>query len=117
MMYCHRCGAKYSEGFNKCPDCQISLAPERPVPLSPLPTEELELVTVLKVENLITLSLAEGLLVEAGIEYVTRGQRLYAAGFPINRPVWILVSKEDEMRARNLLENLEVEQELLAEEE
>ncbi|MEJ2078285.1 MAG: DUF2007 domain-containing protein [Acidobacteriota bacterium] len=65
-----------------------------------------EMVTVFEADNLTALSLAESALEDAGVEYVTVGQRLYAAGFPVNRPVWIQVSREDEARAEQALEHL-----------
>lgn len=66
-----------------------------------------DFVEVLEVDNLTTLSLAETALQDAGIEYVTTGQRLYAAGFPVNRAVGIRVSRSDEARAREALAYLE----------
>jgi len=68
---------------------------------------DVEMVTVFEADNLTSLSLVESVLQEAEIEYVTIGQRLYAAGFPVNRPVWIQVSREDETRAREALEQLQ----------
>ncbi len=77
---------------------------------------EVELVTIFEADNLTALSLAESVLQDAEIEYVTIGQRLYAAGFPINRPVWIQVSQEDEARAQEALAHLQSSVDDLAEE-
>lgn len=75
--------------------------------------DDVEMVTIFEADNLTALSLAESVLQDAEIEYVTIGQRLYAAGFPVNRPVWIQVTREDEARAREALEHLQTSLESL----
>ncbi len=104
-MFCPECGAKYHQGFYQCSDCQVELVDE--LPPEPEPVQELTLVEVFKAENLVTLSLAEATLKVSGIEYVLKGDRLYAIGFPVNRPMWIQVSDADEARAREALAQLE----------
>ncbi len=104
-MFCPECGAEYREGFKQCSDCQVPLVQEQPS--HPEPLENLTLVEVFKAGNLITLSLAESSLKESGIEYVVKGQRLYAGGFPLNSPVEIQVAEEDEVKAREALTELE----------
>lgn len=102
-MYCPECGAEYRESFTECSDCQVML-------VSQLSEEvvgrEVQLVRIFKAENLITLALAEAILDQEGIVYTTVGQRLYAAGFPINRPVWIEVPSQDKARAQDALAHL-----------
>lgn len=99
-MYCPECGAEYREGFTECSDCQVILESNRSEEGR---GRELQLVRIFKAENLITLALAEAILDEEDIPYTTVGQRLYAAGFPINRPVWIEVPTQDEARAQDAL--------------
>ena len=69
--------------------------------------ENIALVEVFKADNLIILSLAESSLKESGIEYILKGDRLYAIGFPVNRPVGIQVAEQDEARAREALAELD----------
>ena len=104
-MFCPECGAEYRAGFSQCSDCQIPLVMEEPSQAALL--ENVTLVEVFKADDLVTLSLAESSLKESGIEYVLRGDRFYAIGFPVNRPVGIRVSEEDEPRARDALAELE----------
>lgn len=104
-MFCPECGVEYRLGFSTCSDCEAELVAEQPAPPNEA-VRDIDLVEVLKVENLVALGLAESILEEAGIHYLVSGQRLYAAGFPVNRPLWIKVDRSDEEEARQLLANL-----------
>ena len=103
-MYCPDCGAEYREAFTECSDCRIPLLPGSPPEKQ---IREVDLVDVFRAETLILLSMAESSLKDAGISYSLKGNRLYAAGFPVNRPVWIQVASQDEETAREVLANLE----------
>lgn len=107
--HCPECGAEYRQGFTECSDCRVPLvggsAPRTEDEQVP---PELELVSVFKAEDLVTLSLAQTILDDAGVVYQVKGKGLQAAtAFPLNKPVWLLVSQEDEARAEEALMVLE----------
>lgn len=115
-MYCPQCMTQYRDGFYECADCHVPLAsgapPERP------PRNDVELATVFTTCDSFAMKLAKASLEEAGIEYLvsdgTYGHDIaYPTAFPIGSfPVvssvqQIQVAREDETRARELLEPLE----------
>ena len=75
---------------------------------------DLDLRTILATSNLATISLAEGILEDAGIPYLAKGehiQDLFGLGRlvpvnPVSGPVEIMVNAEDEARAAELLADL-----------
>ena len=112
-MYCPECGSEYREGFLECADCQIPLTAELPAEeTGPLP--DLELVTVMSVEDPGRLALAESLLMEAEIPYAKKNEQvqdLFAGGRlfsnPVVGPILVQVSAEHAEEARALLDDLD----------
>ena len=74
-MYCPQCGIEYRDGFTECSDCGVPLlsgpAPEPPADRF---DPELGLVVVLETNDPFELSMAKGLLEEAGIPFFVLGQ-------------------------------------------
>lgn len=101
-MFCPQCGAEYRSGISRCRECDVPLVDELPEEEGD-PESPLELETVFEADNLTVLSMAETLLEEAGIEYLTQGKRLQDSGFPVNEPAWIQVGRDDLAAAREVL--------------
>ena len=111
-MFCPECGAEYREGFYQCSDCQVPLVSEPPsVSRQDQPIEDLQLVTLIEIENPIHLALVRSVLEADGIECMVQGESPHAlAGieFVSRRKKAVLqIAKEDETRARALLEAIE----------
>jgi len=75
-VFCPTCGAEYREGFIRCTDCNVALAPTPPVRSLPAraadaPANEIELFRSL--DHLDT-EMVAGALAEAGISYTIRTQ-------------------------------------------
>ena len=114
-MHCPRCLTEYRDGFYECADCRIPLA-HGPAP-SPSPQHSPDLVTVLEIRDSFALKLAKASLDEAGIDYIVDGEEERIPGYVGTAPgggIWlwnwssrIQVAREDEARARELLEPLE----------
>ena len=112
-MFCPECGAEYREGFYQCSDCQVPLVYEPPSFSSPEePIENLELVTLLEIENPIKLALVRSVLEAEGIECIVGGESPHALGgieFISRRKRAVLqVARQDEGRARDLIDALEL---------
>lgn len=114
-MYCPECCGEFRPGISECPDCQIALLEALP-PEEPHP--DLELVPVLSTGNPAIVLAAESLLAEAGIPFEKSGdglQDLFGAGrlgtgFNILvGPVLFNVPREQELAARELLQDLDDE--------
>lgn len=105
-MFCPQCGAEYVSGVAECADCRVPLVETAPGPEEE-GTPELHLIELYRAETLVNLAVARSLLEEAGIEYVIQGERLDESAFPLSRPLWILVARGDEARAREALSCLE----------
>jgi hypothetical protein len=110
-MYCPECGSEYREGFVECADCGVPLTAAPP---AEEPVPDLDLVTVLAVEDPGRLALAESLLMEAEIPYAKKGdqiQDLFGGGRiafnPLVGPVLLQVPQEHAEAARGLLAELE----------
>ncbi len=111
-MYCPECGSEYREGFTQCVDCEVPLTAEPPAQESGSPN--LELVTVMEVEDPGRLALAESLLMEAEIPYTKKNehvQDLFAAGRifsnPVVGPILIQVTLDRAEEAQALLDDLD----------
>lgn len=112
-MYCPECGSEYREGFTQCVDCEVPLTPEPPAQ-EPEPLPNLELVTVMEVEDPGRLALAESLLMEADIPYTKKNehvQDLFAGGRifsnPVVGPILIQVTLDRAEEAQALLDELD----------
>jgi hypothetical protein len=109
-MYCPQCLVEYRDGFTECADCRVPLSPGTlpPEPVVPFdPT--IGLVVVLETNDLIQLSLAKGLLEDAGVPYFALGQiaTLVTDVDPfLHKMVRLQVPRDREPEARELLEQL-----------
>ena len=108
-MYCPQCLVEYRDGFTECSDCRVALLPGAPPePDSFDPT--LDLVVVLETNDSIKLSLAKGLLEDAGIPFFVLGQITTLVndvdGF-LQKWRRLQVPRDREAEARELLESLE----------
>jgi len=73
-VFCPQCGAEYRPGVVKCADCAVPLVPA-PIESKPsLHEPKTELVTVLETGDPALIDLAESLLDEAEIEFMTKGE-------------------------------------------
>ncbi len=93
-------------GVAECADCRVSLVETAAGPVEE-GTPELHLIEIYRADTLVNLAVARSLLEEAGIEYVIQGEGLDESAFPLSRPLWILVARGDEVRAREALFCLE----------
>ena len=114
-MFCPQCRSEYREGYTECSDCKIALVSELP-PEPDSVLEYVELVTVLATGNPATIAIAKSILQEAEIQHHVKGEGLQdlfgagriGSGFNIvTGPAEIQVGKDDEERARKVLEDLE----------
>ncbi len=79
--HCPECLVEYRDGFAECSDCHVALVPG-PSP-QPAPVDHsLHLVTVLTVNDSLTLTLARSALDEAGIDYEISGDDPGSTGVP-----------------------------------
>ncbi len=112
-MYCPECGVEYREGIAQCSDCQVALLPGPPPPEPPSTFDpNLELAVVLETNNRIELTMAKGLLEQAGIPYFVLGQiaTLVQDIDPfLQKWVRLQVPCDREAEAKELLESLEVQ--------
>jgi len=112
-MICPECGSEYREGYRNCADCGVALV--EPEPEVDPGEPEMELVKVFDATNAAILPLVESVLVDANIEYMTKGevlQNLFGIGrFGMSNntigPSEIWVRKDDEPEARALIAQLE----------
>ena len=109
-MYCPQCGAEYRDGFLECSDCHTPLVPESPRELEgEVPRKELELVTLVELEDPIQLSLIKSLLDSEGINCLIKGESAHTlggVGIMGRRKTRLLVSLEDYSTAKELVESL-----------
>lgn len=130
-MFCPQCRVEYREGFSECADCHVPLLPEPPPepqlepdprlePDSSLaPESEMALVAVFETQNPIVLALAKGILEDAGVPFVVRGERVlgipgggFGFGASSALPSRIEVQRGDQDRATELLSHFEEEHEI-----
>ena len=119
-MYCPECGAEYRDGFFQCSDCQVSLVlhpPESAATYQPI--EHLELVTLLEIDNPIRLAIIRSVLEAEGIAFIVQGESPHTLGgiaFTSRRKKSVLqISKQDEAKARALIDALELPEDELEE--
>jgi len=109
-MYCPECRVEYRDGFTECSDRHIPLLAGTPSPEpADLSDPALGLVVVLQTNDGIQLSLAKGLLEDAGIPFFVLGQIATLIqdvdGF-LHKWVRVQVPRDREAEARELLEQL-----------
>jgi hypothetical protein len=117
-MFCPKCRAEYREGFTECSDCHVPLSAERPPakaePVSEAPPDDhnFEPVAVFETNNQMQAAMARGLLEDAGIPFIMRGQVTTTVqdvdGF-LRKWLQVQVSREREAEARELLAHLTTE--------
>lgn len=112
-MYCPECGAEYRDGFYQCSDCQVALVAHPPESAEEdSPIEHLELVTLMEIENPIGLALIRSVLEAEGIACMVQGESphtLSGIAFTSRRKKSVLqIARQDEQRARELVEALEL---------
>jgi len=112
-MYCPECGAEYREGFDQCSDCLVPLVLNPPQQLSSVQTiENLELVTLMEIENPICLAVVRSVLEAEGIASIVRGESPHALGgidlVSRRKRAVLQIAKENEKRAKDLIEGLEL---------
>src|SRR5271169_5502639 len=109
-MYCPQCQVEYRDGFTECSDCHIPLLAGTPPPEPPsLSDPALGLVVVLETNDRMQLSLAKGLLEDAGIPFFVLGQiaTLIQDVDPfLHKWVRVQVPRDREAEARELLDQL-----------
>ncbi len=108
-MYCPQCQVEYRDGFTECSDCRVPLLPGTAT-LDPDPFDPaLELVVVLETNDPVQLSMAQGLLEDAGIPFFVLGQVATLVqgvdGF-LHKWERVQVPRDREAEARELLEEL-----------
>ena len=100
-MFCPRCRSEYAPGATTCDECGVALVAE-------LEDESEDLVTVLVTDDHVHLAFARSLLEAEGIDCETQGeagQEVFGLG-PLpgaTGPVRLLVARDDEEAARDLL--------------
>ena len=108
-MFCPECGAEYREGFRECSDCHVLLVNEDPAGSNiGVPGRDLELVTLLELEDPIQLSLVRSLLESEGILCLIKGESAHTlggAGIMGRRKARLQVSSEDLQKAKELVES------------
>ncbi len=105
-MWCPRCGAEYRPGFTECYDCGVPLVEELPEPGAPEPLGPL--VEVWRGQGHMQGELVRSVLRGSGIEATLVGEgeatdAAYKLSVGPLADVRVLVTEEDEARARELL--------------
>ena len=107
-MFCPECRTEYREGFTVCSDCGTSLVPELlPEPRTEIPSEGADFEEVLGFMDEGVVAIVKSLLDEEGIDYYVQGE-FKVSGDP-NRK--LMVRKDQAERAREILEDLESDEE------
>jgi putative signal transducing protein len=109
-VYCPICRTEYRDGFTECSDCQATLLAGTPPPQAASAFDpDLDLVVVLETNDAIQLSLAKGILDNAGIPFFVLGQiaTLIQDIDPfLHKWVRLQVPRDRESEARDLLEQI-----------
>ncbi len=106
-MFCPECRTEYREGFTVCADCGIALVPELPPePPAEIPPEGADFEEVLRFMDEGIVAIVKSVLDEEGIDY-------YIAGFSIPKgpDQRLMVRKDQAERAREILEDLDTDEE------
>jgi hypothetical protein len=110
-MFCPECGAEYREGFRECSDCHVFLVDEEDLSSDrEVPRRNLELVTLLELEDPIQLSLVRSLLESEGIPCLLKGESVHTlggVGIMGRRKTRLQVASEDLQKAKELVEGFE----------
>jgi hypothetical protein len=108
-MYCPQCRVEFRDGFTECSDCHVPLSAGTPSPEPDLSDPTLGLVVALETDDGVELSLAKGLLEDAGIPFFVLGQIATLVqgvdGF-LHKCVRVQVPRDREVEARELLEGM-----------
>jgi hypothetical protein len=112
-MYCPQCRTEYREHYTECSDCHVALLPGAPPTEPPEPPDpfdpSLELVVVFETNDRVQLSMARGMLEDAGIPFYLNGQiaTLVQDIDPfLFKWIKIQIARDREEEARKLLEPL-----------
>jgi hypothetical protein len=111
-MFCPECGLEYRDGFTRCSDCDVDLTAQPPKHGEP----DVKLVKVFETVNPVLITVVESLFDGAEIDFLTRsgdlqelisGARLATGINSAMGPVEFWVREDEELAARELLEELE----------
>jgi hypothetical protein len=109
-MFCPQCRTEYRDGFTECADCRVALVPALAIEVQ---NSAPDLVAVFESSDSFTVGLAKGSLEDAGIPFWMLDDETGAhlALSPVMFPsCQLLVNKDREAEARELLESLESSQ-------
>ncbi len=107
-MFCPECRTEYREGFTVCTDCGMALVHELPPgPPAETPSEGTDFEEVLGFMDEGVLAIVKSLLDEEGIDYYIVGEFSVSKG-PDRK---LMVRKDQAERAREILEDLEADEE------
>jgi len=107
-MFCPACRTEYREGFTVCSDCGTTLVPELlPEPPTEIPSEGADFEEVLGFMDEGVVSIVKSLLDEEGIDYYIVGEFSVSKG-PDQK---LMVRKDQAERAREILKDLEPDEE------
>ena len=107
-MFCPECRTEYREGFAVCADCGTTLVSELlPEPPPEIPSEVADFEEVLGYMDEGVVAIVKSLLDEEGIDYYIVG------GFSVTKgpDQKLMVRKDQAERAREILEDLERDEE------
>ena len=109
-MHCPQCRVEYRDGFTECSDCHVPLVSGTAAPDAPDPGDPtIGLVIVLETSDRIQLAMAKGLLEDAGIPLIVRGEiatLVQEVDEFLHKRVRLQVARDREAEARELLEPL-----------
>ena len=107
-MFCPECRTEYREGFTVCSDCGTTLVSELlPEPPKEIPSEVADFEEVLGFMDEGVVAIVKSLLDEEGIDYHIVGEFSVPKG-PDQK---LMVRKDQAERAREILEDLEIDEE------
>ena len=107
-MFCPECRTEYREGFSVCADCETTLVPELPPePSKEIPSAGADFEEVLGFMDEGVVAIVKSLLNEEGIEYYIVGEFSVSKG-PDQK---LMVRKDQAERAREILKDLESDEE------